>query len=149
RKAHDIVSANDRWLMSRMLLLVGVLAGVSASVPILLQNDSGALEGFLRWGSEAATTQESAEAPAAIAMVRRQPDETLSGRKVRLAADARGHFSADFRLNGRRMPAMIDTGASVVAINRSTARRIGIDLTPADFTGVVETANGRAKAAGV
>jgi aspartyl protease family protein len=42
---------------------------------------------------------------------------------------------------------MIDTGATVVAINVTTARRIGIVLTPSDFTYAVTTANGKAKAA--
>jgi aspartyl protease family protein len=42
---------------------------------------------------------------------------------------------------------LIDTGATVVAINASTARRIGIVLTPSDFTHSVVTANGETKAA--
>ena len=42
---------------------------------------------------------------------------------------------------------MIDTGATFVALNESTARDIGIALQPSDFTAVVETANGRTKAA--
>lgn len=136
--------------MLRMLVLAGVFAGLAASVPILIQNDPGALARFLGGGTGAAPAQESGQAVPTVAMARpAERGEALSGRKVRLAADARGHFSADFRLNGRVVPAMVDTGASVVAINRTTARRIGIDLTPADFTGTVETANGRAKAAGV
>lgn len=130
--------------MLRIFILAGVVAGVFASVPILLQNDAGLPEWPLR---------RDAEAPAAVAVVRPEAQvrrtEPLAGRKVRLAPDARGHFVADFRLNGRAVSAMVDTGASVVAINRTTARRIGIDLAPADFTGTVETANGRAKAAGV
>src|SRR5690606_14288439 len=53
----------------------------------------------------------------------------------------------DFRLNGRSVPAMIDTGATVVALNETTARRIGLSLGRSDFTASVETANGRAAAA--
>ena len=48
-----------------------------------------------------------------------------------------------------RAGAMIDTGATMVAINQSTARRIGIRLTPADFKYSVSTANGETPAAGV
>jgi aspartyl protease family protein len=118
--------------MLRMLVLAGIVAGISASVPILLQNGPG--------GGVAAPPVPAAAAPAA---------KTPSGRKVRLDADARGHFSADFKLNGRPVPAMVDTGASAVALNLSTARRIGLSLAPSDFTGIVETANGRVKAAGV
>lgn len=77
------------------------------------------------------------------------PEPTSSGRKVRLSAGASGHFSADFRLNGRTVPAMIDTGATVVALNRTTARRIGLDVPESAFTGHAETANGRVRAAPV
>ena len=41
-----------------------------------------------------------------------------------------------------RIEALVDTGATLVAINVSTAKRIGIDLAPADFKYQVETANG-------
>ena len=73
----------------------------------------------------------------------------LLGRKVRSAADQYGHFSADFRLNGRSVGAMVDTGATLVAMNASTARRIGIRVTAPDFKYTVRTANGETRAAGV
>lgn len=71
-------------------------------------------------GADKAASQdkEQADAGAASAM--------LTGRKVQLDADGRGHFIGDFQLNGRTVTALIDTGATVVALNRSTARRIGI-----------------------
>jgi len=72
----------------------------------------------------------------------------LLGRKVKIAADEFGHFNADFRLNGRNVDAMIDTGATLVAMNASTARRIGIRTMPADFKYRVKTANGETRAAG-
>lgn len=70
-----------------------------------------------------------------------------SGRKIVINADTRGHFLADFKANGRPIEAMIDTGATLVALNTSTARKAGIRLSPADFTHEVETANGRVKVA--
>ena len=45
------------------------------------------------------------------------------------------------------MTGLIDTGATMVAINMSTARQIGIKLGNADFRGSAETANGRTRAA--
>jgi aspartyl protease family protein len=42
---------------------------------------------------------------------------------------------------------MIDTGATVVALNLSTARRAGISLNAGDFTQQVQTANGTVKVA--
>lgn len=71
----------------------------------------------------------------------------LSGRKVRLEMDSRGHFVSDFKLNGRTVNALVDTGATYVAINAKTARRIGIRLTPSDYKYTVNTANGQVKAA--
>ena len=73
----------------------------------------------------------------------------VSGRKVRLSADASGHFNADFKLNGRTVPAMIDTGATVVALNRTTARRIGLNVAESAFMNHAQTANGRVRAAPV
>jgi aspartyl protease family protein len=70
-----------------------------------------------------------------------------AGRSIAIDADPRGHFVAAFKVNGRPMQAMIDTGATLVALNVSTARRAGIRLAPADFTHEVETANGRVKVA--
>ena len=53
----------------------------------------------------------------------------------------------EFKLNGRQVKALVDTGATLVAINASTAKRIGITLSPADFKYQVDTANGTARAA--
>lgn len=69
------------------------------------------------------------------------------GRKVLVSSDGRGHYAATFRLNGRPVDALVDTGATLVAINTSTARRIGISLSPSDFIQPVSTANGSIKAA--
>ncbi|TIQ73228.1 MAG: TIGR02281 family clan AA aspartic protease, partial [Mesorhizobium sp.] len=69
------------------------------------------------------------------------------GRKVVITADSRGHFTSAFKLNGRTVDGMIDTGATLVAINGSTARRIGISLNASDFKHQVNTANGAIKAA--
>ena len=66
---------------------------------------------------------------------------------MRLEPDNRGHFRADFRLNGRSVDALIDTGATLIAINRSTARRLGVNLSESDFRHEVRTANGTARAA--
>jgi len=65
----------------------------------------------------------------------------LSGTE-RLRADARGHHVAEFELNNLRVQGLIDTGATTVALNETTARRAGIRLSPADFVYPVQTANG-------
>lgn len=56
-----------------------------------------------------------------------------------------GQFDFNASMNGRHVVVLVDTGASSVAINRSTARRIGISLNDDDFRYTAETANGPAK----
>jgi aspartyl protease family protein len=71
---------------------------------------------------------------------------SLSGEE-RINADRQGHFVTQFRMNGRPVEAMVDTGATIVAISKSTARRLGISVVPADFIYSVQTANGTTKVA--
>jgi len=59
--------------------------------------------------------------------------------------DRSGHFNFKARVNGKYIRVLVDTGASAVAINRSTAKRIGIKLSKSDFRYNAKTANGTAK----
>lgn len=61
--------------------------------------------------------------------------------------DPNGHFTGLFAINGRKEEGLVDTGASMVAINVTTAQRIGIDRASLDFRYAVDTANGKARAA--
>jgi len=58
-----------------------------------------------------------------------------------LRADRLGHFSVQAYVNGHPLTGLIDTGASMVAINLSQAQRLGLDLRGAR-RGNVQTANG-------
>ncbi|MER9873641.1 TIGR02281 family clan AA aspartic protease [Mesorhizobium sp. M0195] len=132
--------------MLRKLLILGVFAGTSASLPIVYQSNSQVIERLLKSaiGARPADTQTDLN----LAAVRDRPATPQPlGRKVVVTADARGHFMSVFKLNGRQIDGMIDTGATLVAINSSTARRIGISLNPTDFSHQVNTANGAIKAA--
>jgi aspartyl protease family protein len=132
--------------MLRKLLLVGIFAGSSASIPVIYQSNPEAFHSFFK---SVVTKQETVKKQAAMPRMAaaKAEQESIPGRKVRLPADARGHFTGQFKLNGRRVEALVDTGATLVAINASTAKRIGIDLTPADFKYEVDTANGKVHAA--
>ena len=68
-------------------------------------------------------------------------------RGLRISPDARGHFTTDGRIDGQRIAFMVDTGASVVALNESSAARFGLRPTPNDYRATVSTANGTVKAA--
>ncbi|MEL6436488.1 MAG: TIGR02281 family clan AA aspartic protease [Pseudomonadota bacterium] len=61
----------------------------------------------------------------------------------------RGHYTAEFRLNRHRIEGLIDTGATTIAINETTARKAGFFLHPNDFKYDVSTANGTVKGAAV
>ncbi|MER8391657.1 TIGR02281 family clan AA aspartic protease [Mesorhizobium sp. M1340] len=132
--------------MLRKLLILGVFAGTSASLPIVYQSNSQVIERLLK--SAIGARQADTQTDLNLAAVRDRPATPQPlGRKVVVTADARGHFMSVFKLNGRQIDGMIDTGATLVAINSSTARRIGISLNPTDFSHQVNTANGAIKAA--
>ncbi|MDR3220834.1 MAG: TIGR02281 family clan AA aspartic protease [Candidatus Accumulibacter sp.] len=62
--------------------------------------------------------------------------------KVVLTADSRGHFNTTGYINGASVRFLVDTGASLIAIGASDARRIGLDPGKG-VRGVVNTANGQ------
>lgn len=76
----------------------------------------------------------------------KEPVRAWSG-TVRLQANTRGHFISQFRLNSRPVSGVVDTGASMIALNRTEARRAGINVAPHEFVYTVNTANGPTKAA--
>jgi aspartyl protease family protein len=85
---------------------------------------------------------------AALAQVPPAPARQSSyGSSVVLQRDARGHFAAPARVDGRQMDFMVDTGASVIALRASDAASLGIHPLPRDFTAEVKTANGSVRAA--
>lgn len=72
---------------------------------------------------------------------------TGSPGQVLRAAD--GHYWAEAVIDGRAVRVMVDTGASVVALTREDAARLGLKLTSGDFSGTVVTASGPVRAAPV
>lgn len=136
--------------MIRVAALVAVIVAIAVIVPTWFVNTyrnsntatSNELAGQL-------PTAEQAVKPAKSAQSAPTPSTSAAytGRTIRLTMDSRGHFIADFRLNGRNTRALVDTGATTVAINASTARQIGITLSERDFSHRVSTANGETRAA--
>jgi aspartyl protease family protein len=63
-------------------------------------------------------------------------------RTVEIPRDARGHFRVTGVVDGRRLEFMVDTGATVIALKKSDAARLGYHPTPRDYFGQVRTANG-------
>jgi aspartyl protease family protein len=70
-----------------------------------------------------------------------------ASRTVQLKAGPHGHFYSRIHVNGRVVEAMVDTGASVVALTFEDAGRAGIHVRDPEFTHRVTTANGVARVA--
>ena len=68
-------------------------------------------------------------------------------RTLSIPRDFRGHFATEGRIDGQRIAFMVDTGASVIALNESSAARFGLRPVPNQYTARVSTANGTIKAA--
>ncbi|RFC65171.1 TIGR02281 family clan AA aspartic protease [Fulvimarina endophytica] len=60
---------------------------------------------------------------------------------------ADGHFHLTGEVDGRPASFMVDTGASVIAMDTSTARSLGFHPDDLSFTNFVQTANGVARSA--
>ncbi|MBY5339316.1 TIGR02281 family clan AA aspartic protease [Rhizobium leguminosarum bv. viciae] len=71
------------------------------------------------------------------------------GREIILYKLLNGHFQADVAVNGQTVEMLVDTGASMVALSREDAERIGIDLSRLTYSMTIMTANGRGRAAPV
>ncbi|ULL00836.1 TIGR02281 family clan AA aspartic protease [Bradyrhizobium sp. I71] len=69
------------------------------------------------------------------------------GRSLSIPRDVRGHFQTEGRIDGQRIGFMVDTGASVVALNETSAARFGLRPSRGEYTATVSTANGTIKAA--
>lgn len=68
-------------------------------------------------------------------------------RTVNIQHDRGGHFRTEGRIEGQRIEFMVDTGASLVALNETSAARFGLRPSRGDYSATVRTANGTIKAA--
>ncbi|HET6838670.1 MAG TPA: TIGR02281 family clan AA aspartic protease [Bradyrhizobium sp.] len=76
-----------------------------------------------------------------------EPVAPSGSRSISIPRDARGHFLTEGRIEGQRIDFMVDTGASVVALNEKSAARFGLRPSLSDYNATVNTANGTVKAA--
>jgi len=89
----------------------------------------------------ASATTTARKAPAAETVAQ------AGGRSLSIPRDVRGHFETEGRIDGQRIAFMVDTGASVIALNESSAARFGLRPARGDYRATVTTANGTIKAA--
>lgn len=63
-------------------------------------------------------------------------------RTITVSARRDGHFLLETMLGGERTPMLVDTGASIISLRASDARKAGIYLTERDYSVPFSTANG-------
>jgi aspartyl protease family protein len=118
-----------------MIKIVGIAAAASflalfASNVLLTRSETGAAD-------------KAASGTGARAAVTAQPGQPQA---VALAADSRGHFVTEVKINGMFVKGLVDTGATSVAIPADVARTIGITVSPSDRVVRISTANGETSA---
>ncbi len=64
-----------------------------------------------------------------------------ASREIVMSVGPGGHFTPQGAINGRPVRFMVDTGATLVALGRAEAERLGLDLANAQ-QGLTQTANG-------
>jgi aspartyl protease family protein len=99
---------------------------------------------LLRWQGEAAEVSFGGKTltlqVGGTAQVGAAPAVAAS-REIVLSVGTGGHFMATGKVNGKTVNFMVDTGATLVAMSRDDAQRLGVDLSSAKL-GVSQTANG-------
>jgi len=74
-----------------------------------------------------------------------QPSNADHGGIVRLSADRSGHYYTGIEINDRNMKALVDTGATLIALRYEDARSIGVVSSGDRFDVVLRTANGEGR----
>lgn len=69
--------------------------------------------------------------------------------EYRIAADSVGQYSTSVDINGARIEALVDTGATFVVLSHEDAVKARVSPNPGDYTKSVSTANGTVKVARV
>jgi aspartyl protease family protein len=114
-------------MIGRAILIWSAVIAIAVNVPSMVGHKEG----------------QPAAAAGAAALAVSLPVE----RSYVLKANDAGHFEGRFRLNGKPMDSMVDTGATYVTLNEADARNLGYGGNELRFKYEVSTANGPAKAA--
>lgn len=71
------------------------------------------------------------------------------GRDVEIVRSRGGDFAVSARVNGARVPMVLDSGASSVVLTQQAAKAAGLPLEVLSYSVTIDTANGRTRAAPV
>lgn len=70
------------------------------------------------------------------------PPEIVDARSMVIPKARSGHFETQIAINGKLIPAMIDTGATNIVLSQSDAKAAGIDIDGLRYNIQTSTANG-------
>jgi aspartyl protease family protein len=118
-------------MVGRALIIWSSTIFVAVNVPSMV--------GFMDKGGKPAAQSDVAASVVTASME--------DGRYYVLKANEGGHFAGRFRINGKPVDSMIDTGATFVTMSETTARSLGYGGNELSFRYEVSTANGKVKAA--
>ena len=118
----------------------------NAAVVLMATASSLSVAYWLNHADARGQAQAAVYAPSAAASSVPTP---ARGADAQVLRSADGHYWAEADIDGRAVRVLVDTGASVVALTRADAQRLGLRLTAADFTRTVQTASGPVRAAAV
>ena len=118
--------------MRSFIVIAAIFLGVAFAAPDMLDS----------WSQS-----EASDEPRRSASANSRTDN--SRREVEVEAERDGHFYLDARIDGREVEVVVDTGASMVVLRESDARRAGINVRRGDYDLPVSTANGTTYAATV
>lgn len=123
-------------ILRNALLMVGLLVGGM----LLLGGQTGLLKGS-KGGAGRTVTAGAPAAPAGRS--------DSYGQTMVISPGRGGHYEVTAEINGRGISMLVDTGATMVALSRRDAERIGILPHQLDYSGRAQTANGVARVAHV
>jgi aspartyl protease family protein len=145
------MAASAGFVKSRLGSWRGVIGGLVSECGVMrnLMILAAVLVGLGTYMAQVADKMSPAPA-SANAAPQKAPVQTIaqaSGRSLDIPRDARGHFQTDGRIEGQRVNFMIDTGASLVALNEKTAARFGLRPSRSDYNATVTTKAARTRLA--
>lgn len=132
-----MTSLGESWTVRKALFPALALFGAAALGLVALRDTVNT-----RVDAKPALAEEAEVTPESLPVISSHQIRTASLRK-----EGDGHYWAAARVNDVPVKFLVDTGASLVALSKRDARRIGIDTDNLDRNAEVRTAAGRVKAA--
>lgn len=129
---------SESGVMRNIMIMAAVLIGLGTFMANMAD----------RWSASTALAKGTANTTAPRDKFFQSTSVSPAGnRSLSIPRDFRGHFQAIGRIDGQHMNFMVDTGASLVALNETSAAKFGLRPSRGDYNATVSTANGNIKAA--